>query len=546
MLVPFLGFLAQMQLVTPQAAPLDLSGPWLFRTGDSAAWAGTHVHAAGWDTVRVPDRWNERLEGYRGFAWYRLRVVFPRQPARPMALWFRSVATAYEVYVDGELMGSVGSFPPEYRARTVVPLVIPLPPAVSAEGPHVIALRVYSGERIGGVVGRVALGSVRDVERLVYRPDYYLMAAAVLMLGIGLMQLFFWLRRPVASEHAAIFLVCLCLALFFICWMPSVRAALEPRIYWYRLYLAAAAASAAAYCYALRRLFPLDRGDMAVQALSVVYLILVPVFLVLPAWGQLQAVAQFALNPLLLAGALVSIWIAIHQLRQGARHARLLLYGTGLLALTLFYDIITDYGLLSVQPTFPWFTVIGAVAFVTSLALTTAEKFVESETLALYDRLTGLYRREVVMDALTREIRRASRTKMPLAVIMLDVDRFKQINDTLGHQAGDRVLAEVGRRMGEAGRAVDWLGRYGGEEFIAILAGADIAGARLAAERLRKAVSALPIATGRTAKTVTLSAGVATFVGNNPDEWPTTEQLVGAADAALYRAKNSGRDTVSE
>jgi two-component system cell cycle response regulator len=129
---------------------------------------------------------------------------------------------------------------------------------------------------------------------------------------------------------------------------------------------------------------------------------------------------------------------------------------------------------------------------------------------------------------------------------MLDVDRFKQINDTLGHQAGDRVLAEVGRRMGEAGRAVDWLGRYGGEEFIAILAGADVAGARLAAERLRKAVSALPIATGRTAKTVTLSAGVATFVGNNPDEWPTTEQLVGAADAALYRAKNSGRDTVSE
>jgi len=146
------------------------------------------------------------------------------------------------------------------------------------------------------------------------------------------------------------------------------------------------------------------------------------------------------------------------------------------------------------------------------------------------------------MDALAREIRRAARVRTPLAIILLDVDRFKQINDTMGHQVGDKVLAEVGRRMGDAGRAVDWLGRYGGEEFIAVLAATGTEGALLAAERLRNAVAALPIATGRTARTITLSAGVAACEG--AEEMPTVEQLVGAADAALYRAKSAGRNCV--
>ena len=126
---------------------------------------------------------------------------------------------------------------------------------------------------------------------------------------------------------------------------------------------------------------------------------------------------------------------------------------------------------------------------------------------------------------------------------MLDIDKFKQVNDTLGHQAGDRVLAEIGRRMVDAGRAVDWLGRYGGEEFMGVLASTQLAGAELAAERIRQAVAALPIATGRTTRTITLSAGVAAYDGG--EDWPTAEQLVGAADAALYRAKDGGRNRVS-
>jgi diguanylate cyclase (GGDEF)-like protein len=308
------------------------------------------------------------------------------------------------------------------------------------------------------------------------------------------------------------------------------------------LYFALAALSAAAYCYAFRRIFDLDRGDRVVFALSLLYLVQVPVFLALPGYGALNELAAWLLNPSLLVGAAATLFLAVLQLRHGAQHARILLWGTLLVTITLTHDVLVDWGLLGAQGSFPWLLLVGAVGFVISLAFATAERFVESETAALYDRLTGLYRREVVMDALAREIRRAERVGAPLAIILLDVDRFKQINDTMGHQTGDKVLTELGRRMGEAGRSVDWLGRYGGEEFIAVLAASGSQAALLVAERLRSAVSALPIATGRTARTITLSAGVASCVGG--ENMPTVEQLVGAADAALYRAKSAGRNCV--
>ena len=529
-----------LQLVVPQAGPVELAGPWRFHAGDSLAWAEAAYQDTHWDSVRVPGRWP--LGKAAGFGWYRLRFEVRGPVREPLGLWFRSVATAYEVYVDGERVGSMGGLPPDYRARTVIPLVAGLPPAAQSPGQHVIAIRVYSEETIGGITGRVILGPVQQLQRDAFRPDLYLIAAAVLLLGIGLMQMFFWLRRPFAREHLAIFGVCLTLALFYVWWMPSVRAALEPLTYWLRLYLASAAACAAAYAYAFRRIFDLDRADRVVFGFSVLFMVEALVFLVAPGWTSLQSLASFLLNPSLLIAAVVTLVLAMLQLRQGAQHARTLLWGTLLLTITLFHDILLDWGLLSIRPAFPWLTLVGSVGFVASLALTTAEKFVESEKAALYDRLTGLYRREVVMDALAREIRRAARMNLPLAVLMLDVDRFKQINDTLGHQAGDKVLTEIGRRMSEAGRSVDWLGRYGGEEFLAILAGSDKAGGIMAAERLRAAVSALPIATGRTARTVTLSVGVAAFEPRS--EAPTVEQLVGAADAALYRAKNGGRNCV--
>ena len=540
MLVAVLGLAFQLQL--PGTVPAADLATWRFRAGDEPAWAEPGFADAAWDTVRVPYVW-PTLARAGATGWYRLRFVLADVPAEPLGIWFRSVIGAFDVYVDGVRVGGAGAFPPHYRGRAGIPVVVALPAAALRPGPHVVAVRVYSAESRGGVSSRVTLGrftALRDESR---RSDIWFLAAALLLVGIGLHQLFFFLRRPLSREHLWILAMCVALALFFVWWMPSVRVALEPTVYYRRLLLAAGALAASAYCLAFRRLFDLDESRV-IPVLALAYLLCVAPALLLPDWGQLSALSSYVLNPLFLAGSLVTLLLAVQQLRAGSAYAQVLLWGNALLSLSLVYVILDDLDVLRGGAAVQWMTMVGSVGFVASLALSTAEKFVDSETASLFDRLTGLYRREVVMDALSREIRRSARTREAIAVLMLDLDKFKQINDTLGHQAGDKVLAEVGRRLSDAGRAVDWLGRYGGEEFLAICASTDAVHARQAAERLRRAVSSLPIATGRTARTITLSVGVAAYAGG--EEWPTVEQLVGAADAALYRAKHAGRDCVME
>jgi len=535
----------QLQVATPQPGTVALPGPWRLRTGDAAAWARSDVDDRAWETTQVGVSWTRSHPGYRGFAWYRASYLVSGRVDEALALRVSSAVGAYEVYVDGRLLGHVGAFPPAYRARSGMPLLVPLPPAAQSPGAHLVAIRVYSEERVGGIVGQVDVGSLASLEARQREVDLYLLGTALLILGIGVSQLFFWLRRPASREHVGIFLVCLFLGLFFVVWMPATRLALDPTVHYLRLYVALAAAALAAYCYTFRQLFALEE-DRFVAGLLAANAVLVPVALMLPTWTMLRAAASFVLNPLLLVVLAATLFLVVRR-RDGGRHSRLLLWGIGILGAAALHDVLVDWGALPQRPVFPWLITLGAVVFVAVLAMTTAEKFVDTETSALYDKLTGLYRREIVLDALSREIRRAARIGQPLSVIMLDVDRFKQINDTLGHQAGDRVLGEVGRRLIDAGRAVDWLGRYGGEEFIAVLAGTDRGGALQAAERLRHAVSALPIATGRTARTVTLSAGLVSYAtAPRAEEWPTAEELVGAADAALYRAKNAGRDCVRE
>ena len=143
------------------------------------------------------------------------------------------------------------------------------------------------------------------------------------------------------------------------------------------------------------------------------------------------------------------------------------------------------------------------------------------------------------MGLLHRETQRSVRIAAPLGVIMADLDHFKHINDTYGHLAGDAVLRETARRMSEAVRPYDNIGRYGGEEFLLVLSNCDTLGAVALAERLLQAVRKDSIVLAEGTVFVTLSAGVATS-GIVQD----AETLVGAADAALYRAKRGGRNRV--
>lgn len=158
------------------------------------------------------------------------------------------------------------------------------------------------------------------------------------------------------------------------------------------------------------------------------------------------------------------------------------------------------------------------------------------EKLSSIDRLTGAWNRARFEEAMAGEISRADRYGDPAALIFFDIDRFKQVNDVHGHQAGDGVLVEVCRLAREVYRSSDALARWGGEEFVLLAAHTTLDGARLLAERLRERIEAHEFpAAGH----VTASFGVAALArAEGPSEW------LGRADAALYRAKRSGRNCV--
>jgi two-component system cell cycle response regulator len=152
--------------------------------------------------------------------------------------------------------------------------------------------------------------------------------------------------------------------------------------------------------------------------------------------------------------------------------------------------------------------------------------------LAVTDPLTGLRNRRYAHRHLDSLLRTG-----PAAVLLADIDRFKAINDTHGHDVGDAALREVAERLSEQLRAADVVARYGGEEFLVVLTGAEALEALLVAERLRNAVAAVPLRAGRINLPLTISVGVAVGPAGTP-----LERLIGAADRALYRAKAEGRD----
>jgi len=548
MLAFLLALLLQAPWPVPPSGSVPLEGPWRFHAGDSSAFASPAYDDARWPAVALAAPWRRGGAAQReGFGWYRGRYVLDRTPALQLALGIRLNGFAYEVFVDGVRLGGVGDFPPNYRARTAMPTAFPIPLTSLAPGTHLVAIRICSLERDPGPMETVVVEPLARLLSESRRGDLYMLAAAVLFVGLAVYQLFFWARRREAREHLFVFLFCAALALFFVNWMPSVRLALSPAVDWFRLYVGLGAASVAALAFGARGIFEIDAGSPAARTaggLGVYFTFLVPVALIVPEWSQVRWVERYPYDLGVVAAAAVLVALAASARRRGLAHGTTMFWGSLVLALAAVHDAALSWGWV---PEWGVSTIIvqyGAAAFVLGVALTTASRFADSQTTALYDRLTGLYRREVVMDALTREIRRAARVRQPITVIMLDIDHFKAVNDSVGHTGGDRILAEVGRRLADAGRAVDWLGRYGGDEFLAVLAAAGGAGGFQAAERFRTSVAALPVETGRTASTITLSAGIARYDGG--EEWPTSEQLVGAADAALYRAKSAGRNCCSE
>jgi diguanylate cyclase (GGDEF)-like protein len=269
----------------------------------------------------------------------------------------------------------------------------------------------------------------------------------------------------------------------------------------------------------------------------------------------LPMLADYALFTLTasLAYAVVLAAIALHAWRLGpaagaARWMLTLPYGVG--AAVLMARAVVIMLDATAYPSLFAGSAVHAAAFLTLFAMTCSASTAfllmlreRSEAsirhLAMYDPLTGLLNRRAFTELAERELARARRTGLPFAVLMMDLDYFKRVNDEFGHQAGDRVLAAFAATAKHNVRTEDLVGRYGGEEFCAVLPGTDLPKTLEIAERIRAAVAKQPLAGLPRSTTVSIGAAAC-----RPAASCTLDEATACADAAMYRAKNEGRDRV--
>jgi diguanylate cyclase (GGDEF)-like protein len=160
------------------------------------------------------------------------------------------------------------------------------------------------------------------------------------------------------------------------------------------------------------------------------------------------------------------------------------------------------------------------------------------------DSLTGLYNRWYVMEKIDSEMNRSLRHGCPISLIMMDIDHFKQVNDSFGHIAGDGVLRSVGQVLRDSCRVYDVAGRYGGEEFCIVLPETRIGNTSVVAERIRERLAASRFEIGEDSVVVTASIGIAGIESVEAEAGLSPSSLIDRADQALYSAKNHGRNRV--
>ncbi|BDT68880.1 putative diguanylate cyclase DgcT [Comamonadaceae bacterium OS-1] len=207
----------------------------------------------------------------------------------------------------------------------------------------------------------------------------------------------------------------------------------------------------------------------------------------------------------------------------------------------LGYDTMGEAFFISLLVPLPMTVLTGWAIFSLIVALEQARHVAHVQSIT--DSLTGLANRRHFVHTAQRELDLALRHRLPLALLILDIDHFKRVNDTHGHDAGDKVLVEVARRCAQGLRTTDLLARWGGEEFVVLLPNTPLEHARQLAERMREAVAfSAQLHAPKDAVRVTISMGAAGMAEGEP---MTLDALVQAADNALYDAKRAGRNQVS-
>jgi diguanylate cyclase (GGDEF)-like protein len=239
------------------------------------------------------------------------------------------------------------------------------------------------------------------------------------------------------------------------------------------------------------------------------------------------------------SGALLlwSLALAVRSARRGSRESRGVALGFAALVVCLVADLLKE---LQVAPIPSGLPILGFTVLFLASARSLHDRFEREEAASRTDSLTGLANRRGFLEASDNALARSRRSGQPVSIVLGDLDDFKQINDTLGHGAGDLVLRSVAAAIRSSLRGQDLVARWGGDEFVLLLPDTPMEGARSAAESVRKKLEALPIAHQGSAISVTLSLGVAEHsLGRS------LEETIAHADEALYQAKSAGRNRVA-
>jgi diguanylate cyclase (GGDEF)-like protein len=550
-LTPLLLGLTLLTAQAPPAAaprPVELGGAWKIHAGDSASWAGPRYDDRRWRTAQVPGDWEGVLGAdYDGVAWYRQRVrLTAEQREGPLGLQLSKVGDAFEVYWDGTLVGRGGSFPPRFE-EAVDPNLVIIPTSLvmrTPPGGHVVAVRVYNDYAYGGLMGAVKLGRY-DVLASQRSPTETVVGALVaFFLAIGVYHLAFFIRRRGARENLHFATLCLLMSLYGATWSGTFSAAVNPYVNEYRLGVMAMALVPAAFFALVYRLFDLRFGRLEWAALAW-FGLAAAAAAVLPL-GELAQFNRWVDGTFVVAMLLVVARAArVAPSSRGAPHTPLLMLGTVAFVGTVVYDALSEYDYVPVAHVLPGVSCVfwlGFLLFVVSVGIATAGKWALTEVTALTDPLTGLARRHVLEDALRREAARLRRTGGSVALVSIDLDHFKSVNDTWGHRVGDQVLARVGRLLRHSARNIDLAARLGGEEMGVLLFDTSLEGASAFADRFRTNLAELevPVGTGAVVR-VTASCGIAVAA-----DLVDADELMEAADRVLYQAKNEGRDRRAE
>ena len=576
-----------------------INGPCRFRTGDNAAWATPGFNDSNWKQIRTDRPWGmQGYDRYTGYAWYRCHLSLTPAPGLPprFSLLLQRTEDAYQIYWNGVLIGHNGRVDP-YQVW-----YYDQPPEIYGLGvarSGVLAVRVWKAPlfsddsgRDGGFATAPLIGSpaailmakqaldyqwlhgrqLRLAENLIYalaallgflawwrnRSQWFLFwtGAFAIVPPLLLLLLHSNLRWPyvlVVGLVQPIFVVADVSLWFLLLWLLPLRehrrlSRLTRILACVILTNAVLDAVVLAIDWGPRWI---GRAQMADGVAAVIYSLLEPFPLVLVGVAMTRH-RRFDRTRWMVAILAVfddMVVVAENIAKQGQQ------FTNWTLGARIDAPLFSVGGSGVSLHTLAGALLLVAIVYAAYSRLREEQRqkaILEREKADLvrtreqmrhfaeHDDLTGLWNHRIIMERLSGEVDRSRREGTPLSVILADIDHFKNINDTFGHRTGDMVLREVGRIFRESVRSYDWVGRYGGEEFLIILPGSAFDNACLRAEELRLAVQEARIRDGENVLRVTSSFGVAFGVPSDHE----LEDVIRAVDAALYEAKANGRNCV--